>query len=156
MSRFLPALLVLSALLSASGCQSTPDNEPKKARYPWIHTHAFMWDQAKETLLAKWRIASEDRALDELLTEWDTQLSPMNTFGRRNRLRVKIVEVEGKSFEVSATQESEMNTNQTNPLSLEEASWKEASNDGGFAVQFLVDLERRLTPPRRWEENEAR
>ncbi len=80
----------------------------------------------------------------------------MNTFGRRNRLRVKIVEDEGKSFEVSATQESEMNTNQTNPLSLEEASWKEASNDGGFAVQFLVDLERRLTPPRRWEENEAR
>ena len=156
MFRYVPAFLLLCAVFWVPGCESTPDFEPKTARYPWVHTAEFMWDQTKEALRAKWRIASEDRTTNEVLTEWDTQLSPMNTFGRRNRLRVKVVEDEGKGFDITATQESERNTNQTNPLSREEASWEETPNDGGYAVQFLVDLERRLRPARRWEENEAR
>ena len=148
MPRPIPALGATLALLALTGCGSTPPPEPQKVRFPYVHSYEFMWEQARECLLAKWRIESENKALGTIVTEWDTQLGPMSSLGRRNRLRVELKEEPGKGFDVVATQDAEENTNVSDPLSPTEAEWSPIESTNGLAVQFVVDLDHRLNPSR--------
>src|SRR5262249_1043731 len=120
------------------------------------HSYEFMWREAKEALVAKWKIASEDEEQHQFVTEWDTRLAPMTAMGKRSRLTVKVTGDVVAAYKVAPTHASEMNTNGRTPLSMEDASWSAVENDGGLAMQYLVDLDHRINPPKPWQESERR
>jgi hypothetical protein len=152
-------ILALSLLAAAaSGCGGTPPPavETTPADKPYKHTEAFMWEQVKATLARRWHIATEDKELRQIVTDWDTQLSPMDRFGRRTRITINLEGSDGEGWSVRASEEAQQNTEQVNPLSPEEADWETVASEGALASQFLVDLDRRIHPPQPWKDREVR
>lgn len=156
MNRVLLAASIAFLPTVFSGCGSTPKPAEEEGGWHKKHTGEFLWEQARAAIQRRWRVESEDAAAREIVTAWDEQLAPMNTFGRRHRLTVTMEGDATKGHRLKVKQDTEQNTNQENPLSREEADWEPASSDGALAMQFLLDVERRLNPPNPLREHELR
>ena len=147
-------VLAASAFIPAA-CHSVTPTEVK-SRGAYRNGFDFVWNSAKDELKAKWRIESEDRAQRTMETEWDVNLSPLSSFGRRTRLLIRMDGNDTDGWNVSCTQESEENGNEQNPLSTKEASWSGTPNDGARAMQFLQNLDRLLSEDPGWKSRDRR
>lgn len=137
-------------------CGSAPKPRTEESILPYIHSEEFVRSEAKAVLAKKWSGTTENPETKQIETEWDVNLAPMGHTGRRHRLLVGIEGDPSRGYRVKATQESEVNTNAKNPLSLQEADWDEIESDGALALQFLFDLDRRLNPPKPWKSEDVR
>lgn len=150
--------LILLVLVVTFSC--TSQGEPHEANLGtrYKHSFEFMWNQVGAELKERWTIDIEgtDRENGVILTSWDVRLHPQSMRGRRRRLTVTIAGDVSEGFEVSALAEEEMNTEQVNPLSEEEADWDPTVAAEGIADRFLIGLYRRLNPRRTWELDQGR
>lgn len=143
---------MLAILSLAVGCSSTADPKEETTAFTYRHTGGEMWKQLRAEVLEAWRIDSEDRSVGAITTTWDVRLHVMSSFGRRHRLKITLDGTDEKGYTVVAAQETEMNTNQDNPLVASEAEWEHVNADGVLAQSFLYKFHRRVSPPTTWRE----
>lgn len=146
-------IVFMLALFSlVGGCNSTGDAREETTSFKYRHTGGEMWKQLRSEVLEAWRIDSEDRLVGEITTTWDVRLHVMNRFGRRHRLKITLDGTDEEGYTVLASQETEMNTNQDNPLVESQAEWEQLDADGALAQRFLFKFHRRINPPKSWRE----
>jgi uncharacterized lipoprotein len=143
-------MLALSSLVV--GCNSTGEARDETTGFKYRHTGGELWKQLRSEVLEVWRIDSEDRRVGEITTAWDVRLHPMTRFGRRHRLKITLDGTDEEGYTVLASQETEMNANQGNPLVASEAEWEQVNADGALAQRFLFKFHRRINPPKSWRE----
>lgn len=149
-------LLAFSLLLAVSACSSSPKPEEVDFGLRYHHTRSYVWTELLLEVERKWRIASKDEEKGEIVTDWDVNLHGMDTFGRRHRLTFQMDGRPGEGYGITASQETEQNTNALNPISRAEAEWKPVSSDGALAAQFLMGFHRHMTPEETWRREEER
>ena len=133
-----------------AGCASTPEAQEQSLGHKYKFSFDFMWDQVRSELREQYPVADADHDLRKITTEWDENLHPFSTFGTRKRL---VVEIKGDivdGFEVVATEEAQLNSEQKNPLSSTDAKWEPDDANGRSAAVFLYGLHRRLNPSQDW------
>jgi len=145
-------LIMLGLCSLIVGCSGTAAQNEETTNFTYRHTGDEMWKQVRSQVLKAWRITAEDRSAGEIVTTWDVRLHAMDRFGRRHRLKITLEGTDEKGYTVVAAQETEMNTNQDNPLAASEADWEEMNADGALAQRFLFKLHRRINPPKTWRE----
>ncbi|MAG56009.1 MAG: hypothetical protein CMJ83_06940 [Planctomycetes bacterium] len=148
---------VLFATLALLGaCNSSPQPQEETTHFVYQHTRETIWNQTRSELGERWRIADEDEIAMTFTTDWDTHLHVMNTFGKRHRLTVTLAGTDEEGYQVTASQETEQNTNQDNPLVASEAEWDSAPSNGALAQRFLMNLHLRMNPGTPWREDADR
>jgi hypothetical protein len=149
-------VLAIASVICATACLSSdPAPESKGTSFVYRHTQEFLEREALSVLSQDWPKPAPQQEPKSLLTDWRVSLSPFAEKGRRDRLRVFIEAVEG-GFKVRCEQETEINDEQEDPLSLEKADWSSAACDGAFASKFLFDLHRRIAPRETWRDADIR
>ena len=145
----LPAALLLAVL---AGCSSGPQSSERR-RIPVVyeHTFEFMWEEVQAELEKGWYLEEAQKEKKILTSQWQEQLSPMGHKGHRHRIKVFIEGRDGEGYTVDAVQETELNTNDRNPLSSTDAEWSGAASDGALADRFLIALARRMYPRMEWK-----
>ncbi|MCA9319637.1 MAG: hypothetical protein KDB53_02825, partial [Planctomycetes bacterium] len=140
MNRHLSSLLALAALVLFS-C-STPE-EPYQDEREMAYDHSFdlMWEQIQLALRKQYTIETLDEATRTITTDWNVHLAPFAESGYRTRL---VVNLDGDigAWKVKVREDTEINTEQVNPLSAEDAEWEKSESEGGTAGRFLVSLHR--------------
>lgn len=138
-------LLIPAILLGA--CMS-PDPEPQESPRSYQHTFSFLWEQVQAELDEKWKVERVDEMTRELETAWKTNPGAFSRQGYRHRLLVSLEGDDSEGWVVTATQSTERNHAQKNPLSEkeEDAEWKGAASDNAEALTFLTQLDIRLNP----------
>lgn len=129
--------------------------EAKETSFVYRHTRAFLESEALLVLAKDWPKPAPEKERPAILTEWKVSLAPFSEKGRRDRLRV-FVETTTGGFKVRCEQETELNAEQEDPLSLEKADWSPVSSNGAAASKFLFDLHRRIEPKETWREADRR
>ena len=152
MRSILPVLIVLSPLALVAGCGHSPKPKEETTEFKYRHTRVEMWRQLCAEVRESWRIDSVDEKAGEIQTGWDVRLHAMNTFGRRSRLTVTLAGSDEEGYTVAATQETERNMNENNPLSVADAEWNPTEADGVQATGFLIKFHVRMSPPKTWKE----
>jgi hypothetical protein len=155
-TRFL-AIVILS--FSAVGCEMFDgldrSEKPKggtveKSSCCYPNTFDFVWDSANAELLNSWQIESAKRETKTITTTWNFNLSPFSRHGGRERLIVNIVGDGKGGWRANATQQTQQNKNEEDPLDQAKAKWENTPNDGSLAAKFLQNLDTRLKPDERW------
>ena len=146
----------LSACLLFCACASKP--QPFEDDWTERHKHSFdfMWEECIAALEAQYPIAEADRDTNTITTDWNENLAVMAQQGYRTRLVIVLEGDVENGYIVKGKEERELNTEQVNPTSSEEAEWEPASADGGSLARFRVALHRRLHPKEAWREAELR
>ena len=139
------------------------DEKPKAARWrraraAYRNTFDFVWQSAQDG--APQLVADRERGPEE---EDDhdragtSNLSPFSRHGRRDRLIVTIVGDGQGGWRANATQETETNKNEEDPLDEAKAKWETAAERRrSLAAKFLQNLDTRLQPDERWRDRLTR
>ena len=137
-------------------CLGSPEPREVDLGQRYDFTKDYIWSELTDMVKRKWRVESEDKAAGTIVTRWDSNLHQMNTFGRRHRLTLMLEGQDGEGYSLAAKQETEINTNALDPMSLEEAEWEPTQSDGAFAHQLLMNFHNRITPRESWRTDKER
>jgi hypothetical protein len=146
----------LFALIVLFGCASNPVPAVESGFAKYRNSRDYLLECIREELKPLGGVASEDLEAMTLTSAWEVRLSPFDREGMRNRLVVSDKGTDAEGYDVTATQETETNTNQKSPLDREKADWKGTTSDGNLAARFLQNLDRRLRPNEAWKDRRAR
>lgn len=148
-------LLLAASLVAACGL-TDPEPVERDLGVTYNHTFDFLWEEVQAVLGRAYELEELDREEGVIRTAWVEQLAPMNRWGRRHRLEVRLEGARGEGYRVVAVQETEVNEHDRNPLSSEDADWEPTGSKGAYADRFLIALARHLEPGRSWKEEMAR
>ncbi len=151
--RIIVACLVMGVLAACSSHSNEPYEEERDVEV--YHSFDLMWNQIQKALAKRYELAEVDEAGRKVTTRWNTHLAPFAEGGYRTRLIVTLTGDVGH-WKVMVREETQVNTEQENPLAAEEAEWEDSQSEGGEANRFLVALFRLLNPRRDWLDDPGR
>jgi len=161
-TRFLAIVtLSFSSFFAVGCCLAEYSEKPKggtveKSSCCYPNSFDFVWESANTELLNNWQIEKADRAKKTIRTHWNTSLAPFSRHGGRDRLLVTIVGDGKGGWRANATQQTQHNKNEQDPLDEGKALWENTPNDGSLAAKFLQNLDTRLKPDERWRDQLTR
>jgi hypothetical protein len=155
-NRMKPLIALCVVFAVCAGCASSPVPAVESGFAKYRNSRDYLLECVREELKPLGGVASEDMQEMTITSEWQVRLSPFDREGMRNRIIVAWKGTDADGWDVTATQETEMNTNQKAPLDREKADWKGTTSDGNLAARFLQNLDRRLRPNEAWKERRAR